>query len=67
MKTLKKIKLNQLGKAELEKREINALKGGCDPGGGGSCVCVCWGVSVIKRHVVTVFINGFVHLHPIMK
>jgi natural product precursor len=37
MKTLGKLKLNQLRKAELEKREMNALKGGC------SCKCVCAG------------------------
>ena len=38
MKTLKKIKLNQLSKVELENREMNALKGGDDCG---NCVCVC--------------------------
>ncbi|HWR94935.1 MAG TPA: TIGR04149 family rSAM-modified RiPP [Flavobacterium sp.] len=39
MKTLKKIKLNQLSKAELENREMNAIRGGeCF-----SCVCVCVG------------------------
>ncbi len=32
MKKLKKLKLNQLSKAEIEKRELNHLKGGvwCD-------------------------------------
>ncbi len=40
MKTLKKIKLNQLSKVELENREMNALKGGDDCG---NCVCVCVG------------------------
>ena len=29
MKTLGKIKLNQFSKEELEKRKLNALKGGC--------------------------------------
>ena len=29
MKTLGKLKLNEFRKAELEKRELNALKGGC--------------------------------------
>ncbi|VAW25164.1 hypothetical protein MNBD_BACTEROID01-355 [hydrothermal vent metagenome] len=29
MKKLKKLKLNQLSKAEVEKRELNALRGGC--------------------------------------
>ena len=29
MKTLGKIKLNQFSKAELEQRQLNALKGGC--------------------------------------
>lgn len=33
--TLSKLKLNQFSKAELEKRELNALKGGC------SCSCSC--------------------------
>jgi natural product precursor len=36
-KTLGKLKLNQFRKAELEKREMNALKGGC------SCKCGCAG------------------------
>jgi natural product precursor len=43
MKTLGKLKLNQFRKTELEKRELNALKGGC------SCKCACtiisWGSS----------------------
>ena len=29
MKKLGKLKLNQLGKAELEKKEMNHIKGGC--------------------------------------
>jgi natural product precursor len=33
MKALGKLKLNQFRKAELEKRALNALKGGCD------CTC----------------------------
>ncbi|MFV0271364.1 MAG: TIGR04149 family rSAM-modified RiPP [Macellibacteroides fermentans] len=37
MKTLGKLKLNQFRKAELEKREMNILKGGC------SCKCACSG------------------------
>lgn len=39
MKTLGKLKLNEFRKAELEKRELNALKGGCQ------CKCACAGVS----------------------
>jgi natural product precursor len=35
MKTLSKVKLNEFRKIELEKRELNALKGGC------SCKCAC--------------------------
>ena len=35
MKTLGKLKLNEFRKAELEKRELNALKGGCQ------CKCAC--------------------------
>lgn len=37
MKTLKNIKLNQFSKAELENREMNALRGGSCSG----CVCGC--------------------------
>lgn len=40
MKTLKKIKLNQLGKEELEKRKMEMLKGGNDCG---DCTCSCYG------------------------
>lgn len=39
MKTLGELKLNEFRKAELEKRELNALKGGCQ------CKCACAGVS----------------------
>ncbi len=39
MKVLKKIKLNQFSKAELENREMNALRGGSCTG----CTCVCVG------------------------
>lgn len=42
MKTLGKLKLNEFRKAELEKRELNALKGGCQ------CKCACAGVSAMK-------------------
>ncbi|MFV0269567.1 MAG: TIGR04149 family rSAM-modified RiPP [Draconibacterium sp.] len=39
MKTLKKIKLNQLSKVELKHRQMNDLRGGsCD-----GCTCVCSG------------------------
>ena len=41
MKTLSKIKLNQISKNEMEKRQMNALRGGssgCQP-----CSCVCVG------------------------
>lgn len=40
MKTLGKIKLNEFRKAELEKRELNTLKGGCS-----KCKCACAGGS----------------------
>lgn len=39
MITLKKLKLTQLSKMELAKREMNALKGGNDCG---YCTCVCY-------------------------
>ncbi|MBB4624848.1 MULTISPECIES: TIGR04149 family rSAM-modified RiPP [Parabacteroides] len=41
MKTLGKIKLNEFRKSELEKRELNTLRGGC------SCknYCSCSGSS----------------------
>ncbi len=35
MKKLKKLKLNQLSKAEMGKRELNHLRGGC----GSMCGC----------------------------
>ncbi|RHR35571.1 MULTISPECIES: TIGR04149 family rSAM-modified RiPP [Parabacteroides] len=35
MKTLGKLKLHEFRKAELEKRELNALKGACN------CKCLC--------------------------
>lgn len=38
MKHLNKLKLNQLAKADLAKREMNALLGGGTPG---CCVCGC--------------------------
>jgi natural product precursor len=43
MKTLSKLKLNQFRKAELEKREMNALKGGCN------CVCPCAGMGDVTN------------------
>lgn len=42
MKKLSKLKLNQLSKAELEKRQLNALRGGNECF---SCVCSCYGGS----------------------
>ncbi|MFW5879561.1 MAG: TIGR04149 family rSAM-modified RiPP [bacterium] len=36
MKKLGKLKLNQLNKAEIQKRELNALRGGC----GSMCGCL---------------------------
>ena len=41
MKKLTKIKLSELGKAELEHREMNHLKGGCTT----LCRCACTGAS----------------------
>jgi natural product precursor len=38
-KTLGKIKLNQFRKVELERREMNILKGGCNCTG---CACGCF-------------------------
>lgn len=34
MKTIKKLKLNQLSKADLEKKQMNAIKGGA------GCICI---------------------------
>ena len=39
MKKLGKIKLNQFSKDELELRELNALKGGCECARCGTCSC----------------------------
>ena len=43
MKTLGKIKLNEFRKAELEKRKMNTLKGGCFP-----CKCGCVSVGIFS-------------------
>ena len=51
MKTLGKLKLNEFRKAELEKRELNALKGGCQ------CKCACAGVSGYENTGVGQSIN----------
>lgn len=42
MKTLGKLKLNEFRKTELEKRELNNLKGGCFP-----CKCGCVSVGSV--------------------
>jgi natural product precursor len=39
MKKVGKIKLNQFSKDELDRRKMNALKGGCGCTGNGSCNC----------------------------
>lgn len=46
MKTLRKIKLNQLCREELllKKEEMAVVKGAIGPTSG-SCTCVCWGDS----------------------
>lgn len=43
MKKLGKIKLNQFSKDELDRRKLNALKGGCDCKY--TCGCYCTGNS----------------------
>jgi natural product precursor len=43
MKKLGKLKLNQFSKAELENRQLNALKGGCNCSYIDGCVCICEG------------------------
>ena len=42
MKKVGKIKLNQFGQEELDRRKLNALKGGCGCTSGG---CGCGGSS----------------------
>lgn len=44
MRKLKKIKLNQFSKDELDKRKMDALKGGC--GCASKCSCTCGNGSV---------------------
>ena len=47
MKKVGKIKLNQFGQEELDRRKLNALKGGC------GCSCGCcgsWGGSSDWRY-----------------
>lgn len=41
MKTLGKIKLNQFSGAELERRKMNALRGGCTCTSNCKCGCGC--------------------------
>lgn len=41
MKKLSKIKLNQFSKDELDRRKMNALKGGCACTYGGGCPSRC--------------------------
>lgn len=41
MKKLSKIKLNQFSKEELDRRKMNALKGGCACTYAGGCVRGC--------------------------
>ena len=41
MREIKKIKLNQFSKNELDQRKLNALRGGCDCVYIGTCGCSC--------------------------
>jgi natural product precursor len=43
MKTLSKLKLNEFRKSELQKRELNALRGGCQ------CWCPCAGLGDVTN------------------
>jgi len=38
---MKKLKLTQLSKVELEKKELNSIKGGYSIGVGGMTMCTC--------------------------
>lgn len=51
MKTLGKIKLNQFSRGELDRRKMNALKGGCNcsPIYGTNCKCNCSGGGDFER------------------
>lgn len=42
MKDLGKLKLKQLKKTELERRELNALRGGCNCGTACGCAYDSW-------------------------
>jgi len=46
MREIKKIKLNQFSKNELDQRKLNALKGGClcSATNCGGCTCQVWGL-----------------------
>ena len=64
MKKVGKIKLNQFGQEELDRRKLNALKGGCGCTSGG---CGCGGSSTttileVVIHLIT--INRFFILKP---
>ena len=67
MKKVGKIKLNQFGQEELDRRKLNALKGGCGCTSGG-CVVeeVLTGVTTTILEVVIhlITINRFFILKP---
>jgi len=47
MRTIDKLKLTQLSKAELEERQMNALRGGA------TCSCVCIGCACAEPKKIT--------------
>ncbi|MDR2010533.1 MAG: TIGR04149 family rSAM-modified RiPP [Bacteroidales bacterium] len=47
MKKLEKLKLTQISKTELEKRQMNVLRGGYD----NQCGCICVGDYVVDADV----------------
>lgn len=59
MKKIGKIKLNQFSSEELERRKLNALKGGCDCTYGGTSCGSCWGYVTQLFNMVDVSVDRY--------
>lgn len=57
MRKINKIKLNQLSRDELDRRMLNALKGGCDCTYGGTSCGPCWGYVTELFNMVDAQVN----------
>ena len=57
MREIKKIKLNQFSKDELDQRKMNALKGGCQ------CARYCNDCSIMCNYIPTRDLSSMVEVH----